>query len=371
MRVVGFWLFLLIVVVATLAKLERGLAMGVLATIVAVAACVTVAVLWSRWGRRLSAGGRKRRRRTLYAVVILLSVGWAAANGLGSVLAQWGNGGSTEEVRLGFTTMLWWGRIGKGLQFAAGLVVLIDLADPDRLREAGKRARLRQRGIDPRIAERRSTDTNLRMAAWLHEHIVTRPLLVGPPIGGVQHAQHGDPVLVDAESVVDVPDEAPFSLLDHRVLHARFSGEVDGRAITSEDEKRLYAMVWELMTERLTAGEAARLHRTRRWRSMGRTALLAGFFLFFGAVLVSAYAQVYLGDWFTLASGVIAVAIVAVLSQGEGELYERWLHAVHLPARVVTEGLARLLDRERPAHPLRWFGLFLFVYGFALDLLAS
>ncbi|MEV0381717.1 hypothetical protein [Nonomuraea sp. NPDC050643] len=291
----------MIVVVATLVRVERGLAVDVLVTIGGGAVCVVVVVLWSRWGRRLAAEGRRRRRRTLYALVILISVGWAAFNGLEPVLARWANGVSTEKSRLGFTTMLWWGRIGKGLQFVAGLVVLLDLADPDRLREAGKRARLRQRGIDPKMDERRSTDTYIRTAAWLYEHIVTHPPQPGPPIGGIQRLQRGDPVLVDAGSVADVPGGAPFSLLDYHVLHARFSGEVDGRAITSNDEKRLYDMVWDLMTERLTAEETARLHRARGWRA----------------------------------------------------------------------GLARLLDRERPAHPLRWFGLFLFTYGFALDLLAS
>ncbi|MFB4271378.1 hypothetical protein [Nonomuraea sp. GTA35] len=82
-------------------------------TVVAAAAVVLAFWLWSVWGRRLRAPARKWRRRLLYSGVGLASIVLALLNGLPEVVEQWVTGGSTEELQLGFTTMAWWGRIGK------------------------------------------------------------------------------------------------------------------------------------------------------------------------------------------------------------------------------------------------------------------
>jgi hypothetical protein len=45
-----------------------------------------------------------------------------------------------------------------------------------------------------------------------------------------------------------------------------------------------------------------------------------------------------------------------------------FIYGICLP---LSKGLAALLDRARPAHPLRWAAFFLFIAGFHFDLLAS
>ncbi|WP_212841676.1 hypothetical protein [Catellatospora sp. IY07-71] len=57
----------------------------------------------------------------------------------------WLDGRSASGEPLWGRTVLWWARAGKVLQFAAGLVVILDLIGPERLRRAGQQmtARLR------------------------------------------------------------------------------------------------------------------------------------------------------------------------------------------------------------------------------------
>src|SRR5262245_10686845 len=58
---------------------------------------------------------------------------------------EWWNGQSTLHLHLWFMRILWWGRLGKALEFTAGLVVVLDLIGPDRLRAFGLRRQKRAR----------------------------------------------------------------------------------------------------------------------------------------------------------------------------------------------------------------------------------
>ncbi|WP_238008456.1 hypothetical protein KZZ52_22965 [Dactylosporangium sp. AC04546] len=51
----------------------------------------------------------------------------------------WVEGRSASAEPLWGKTVLWWARAGKILQFAAGLVVILDLIGPERLRGVGRR----------------------------------------------------------------------------------------------------------------------------------------------------------------------------------------------------------------------------------------
>ncbi|MGN9788985.1 hypothetical protein ACTMTF_46855 [Nonomuraea sp. ZG12] len=338
-------------------------------TVVAAAAAVLAFWLWSVWGRRLGARARKWRRRLLYSGVGLASIVLALLNGLPEVVERWVTGGSTEELQLGFTTMAWWGRIGKLLQFIAALVVLIDLADSNRLRAIGARAGLRQRGIDPKIDRRTGVSAYLRAADWLTSHVVTRRVMLGAYALGHQHTTTGDPELVDPP-VTHVPDHLPLSDLDYHVLHAWFKGEVADKPIAPEHERQLEAMALKVVTDQLSDSERMQVEKARQRRELAGRAVGPAVF-FFGALVLGIRFALDPGDWYTLTLAAIAIAGTVGLSLGEGKLYERWLHALYLPQRVVAESLAQLLDRERPAHPLRWLAFFIFLYGFALDLLAS
>ncbi len=66
-----------------------------------------------------------------------------------------------------------------------------------------------------------------------------------------------------------------------------------------------------------------------------------------------------------LAPPLIAATILVTL------LLLPWAVAVYGICLPASRGLAVLLDRSRPAHPLRWVAMGLFVAGFHFDLLAS
>ncbi|MEU8818749.1 hypothetical protein [Actinoplanes sp. NPDC048796] len=55
-------------------------------------------------------------------------------------VALWRSGDPMDPAALCGYSILWWGRLGKILQFAAGLTVVLDLAGPERLRGIGQRA---------------------------------------------------------------------------------------------------------------------------------------------------------------------------------------------------------------------------------------
>src|SRR5262245_14209686 len=57
---------------------------------------------------------------------------------LWDVWSVWWSGRSAGGMPLWGMTVLWWGRVGKLMQFSAGLTVILDLVGPDRLRHMGR-----------------------------------------------------------------------------------------------------------------------------------------------------------------------------------------------------------------------------------------
>lgn len=55
--------------------------------------------------------------------------------------AQWWAGNKLETLTMWGVPMLWWARVGKLFQFAGGLVVVLDLVGPERLRKLSERTR--------------------------------------------------------------------------------------------------------------------------------------------------------------------------------------------------------------------------------------
>src|SRR5687767_9320326 len=70
--------------------------------------------------------------------VLLLLLLLARHQELFEVLSVWFSGKPTSASIVLGVPMLWWGRFGKLLQFAAASVVLLDLIGPERLRAVGE-----------------------------------------------------------------------------------------------------------------------------------------------------------------------------------------------------------------------------------------
>ncbi|MFF0723077.1 hypothetical protein [Micromonospora sp. NPDC003816] len=60
---------------------------------------------------------------------------------LEELLRAWISGNDTSRINILGLSMVWWGRIGKILQFLGGLTVVFDLLGPERLRRWGDRLR--------------------------------------------------------------------------------------------------------------------------------------------------------------------------------------------------------------------------------------
>ncbi|MFC7762773.1 hypothetical protein ACFQY4_35535 [Catellatospora bangladeshensis] len=68
----------------------------------------------------------------------------------------WLDGRSASGEPLWGETVLWWARAGKILQFAAGLVVILDLIGPERLRRGGQRMTTRLRAVVAQLSALRA-----------------------------------------------------------------------------------------------------------------------------------------------------------------------------------------------------------------------
>ncbi|MGP3956178.1 hypothetical protein ACTWPT_09300 [Nonomuraea sp. 3N208] len=335
---------------------------GALLTIVGIIALTLVSRPWTRWWRGLTDKTRKWTRRGLYAGVTLAAIVWGLFIGLIDVLGQWSAGRGTEDVRLGFTTMLSWGRVGKGLQFIAGLVVLLDLVPADTLRKIGKRAGMRLRGIDPKISERRSVNEYLAAERWLCDNVITHETALGP-----RNEQWTGPPTLAAEAK-KVPPGAPYTWEEYLAVRQLF---VDV-PIDHEQKPRLASMARELVERGLSREQVKRLRRARRWRAFVNDKIApVAVVLFLAWFVASVGGLMPTGDWYSLLVGLVGMGIAGVMAVQPGALYESWLQIIYFPVRLITEWQANLLDRDPPAHPLRWLAFWIFIYGFVLDLLAS
>ena len=165
----------------------------------------TAGGLRGRAGHRYSAAvllrrRRKARRRTallmVLAAIIVIAVGRAL--GWWHALDLWWDGTLRREQSVLGLPVLWWGRIGKILQFIAGLTVVLDIVGPKRLAEAAKQRELRHRGaldaVDNEaalsVAERPLVELRSRVFSglvYLEEHPGAVRMVVGggrPPTIG-------------------------------------------------------------------------------------------------------------------------------------------------------------------------------------------
>jgi hypothetical protein len=105
------------------------------------------------------------------AAVLFVVVGGHVGTVVGEPLRLWGrwwSGDKVDDARLWGWPMLAWGRTGKGLQFAAGFTVILDLAGPERLREFGTRlGRQSWRRLADRLEEPVMTGVGFFLMAYL------------------------------------------------------------------------------------------------------------------------------------------------------------------------------------------------------------
>lgn len=225
--------------------------------------------------------------------------------------SHWFAGQPLGDARLWGMPILWWGRIGKLAQFAAGLAVVLDLIGPERLRAWGQQLG----AVNPREGWARIKSA---IRAWY-------PLL---------------------DTTGDLYYSGGSSRFD-----------------SSEDELRR-----ERAGERFRRAPAHLRRRAWLLRSAGWGIGIA--LLFLVGVPLARHSD--LPEQVRLLLFFLVLAVPMLLGD---LLIVGFLVGISFSYRMmvfaITRAGARLLDVARPARPLRWLAFAAFVVGFHFDLLAS
>jgi hypothetical protein len=89
--------------------------------------------------------------------------------GLDDAWRHWLSGDSLEQARLWGINILWWGRIGRLLEFAAALTIIAEIIGPERLRAFGRSLRTR---VTARRALGLAWATLLWAWVWIYEQVI-------------------------------------------------------------------------------------------------------------------------------------------------------------------------------------------------------
>ncbi|HEX4813079.1 MAG TPA: hypothetical protein VFV66_10055 [Nonomuraea sp.] len=274
----------------------------------------------------------------------------------------WFRGRPVDDLTLyGDVPVLVWGRIGKVLQFAAGLAVVIDLLDADRLRARGQRAAERLRD---RRAQLRTKLRPQRLAA-LERRLYDSFVDVRNLPGGTLDAA----VSLNTRPPTDFGQDAPFTHEDYLAFRERVLAGLDvGRngALSRKQTLKIHHEVAAFFQDRLPPRDRASYEQgERKW---GRSFVVVGVALL-GSVAYHLTTVPPL-EWMFL-HGVLMAAFFTIMSPVGPYVAALPGLARETPALVAGHLATHLLHRARPLHAFRKIALVLFVVGFGLDLLAS
>jgi hypothetical protein len=296
------------------------------------------------------------------------------------VWSSWWAGRSTQNLYVLGLSMLWWGRIGKYLQFLGGLTVVLDIVGPERLRSIGAQGKARR---DQEI-ERRGQERDAFKAWRLRVLPIKVMRAIAPPVARLGNA---DPVTWKiGRKPFKVPKAATFTLpelLELRSLfiagrHLHHPGHMDHESVCEEQHRYLAALVDEFMDAHTSAedadlmrrAEAPKIFQRFQWAVLGMAGIVVAWFL--AALILSTFdASLSVAALRVFIAALIVYAFLVPMILFPGALTFIWLYIRYTPVQAVTNMLARLLDNASPGHSLRWAALVLIVLGFHLDLLSA
>ncbi|RDI53892.1 hypothetical protein DFR68_10212 [Nocardia mexicana] len=297
---------------------------------------------------------------------------------------RWSRGPLPEADLLLGRSVLFWGRLGKGLQLVAGLPVVFDLLGAAALDDFGRRYAERLRAARTRVTATRGAAQLLERLRALESRVKSDLTATrrepGTPeyeslLASLAGAFDGEFTCASCRYAMPqyaVVDDLPVSSPDRPVpkwecVHGRniFESQVESAFVDGLSEKDRTA--WRNAED------------VSRWVEPIGSILLGG--------LVLGSLALVIVEWRTgwerpglLVAVPIAVVILAVLASVVTDPGKRrragailawlWVVVCYLPVPM-TRSIVWVMNRERPAHPLRWIALGLFIFGSLLDLLAS
>lgn len=314
---------------------------------------------------------------------------------------EWLAGHDTTQLRVFGVAVLWWGRLGKTLEFLGGLTVVIDLLGRARMEAfhatlRGRRARLvgrlretrsrlvaRLRGAPRREAPARSTPVRPPGLRACHRAgTVAAAVFLLLRYFGNAHDPMPTPVFVVLSFALVAPLAGvalgELAYLIGLLLLEALAAAVSGKRATSGDKKSFQAVLKHNHAQLRARWRGARTPgapppppktTAASPDPPGLRAFLIGGIVAVGLFLfvTEHYVDAPPNDPMPLPLLIAVTAtVVGGLLGGGGYL----LAILLLEAFVVTT-LGQLKSREGLESRLKWFGLAIFVVGFSMDLLSS
>ncbi|MGI5230031.1 hypothetical protein [Actinoallomurus sp. CA-142502] len=276
------------------------------------------------------------------------------------------SGRSAGTLRFLNCPVIWWGRIGKFLQFLAGLLALLDVVEPDDLRALGRKAKAIRTGLMRNLSDAVAVESLLAKEAFLRQLITeTNSIESVPDMPSITYTY------LRKDGVESLPPGSPYSMEDYRALRSRFSRErqlnhdctrKDHQDVCEQQRHFLDRLIRDLFLDRLEESDAELLRRKGKEDGSGIVAL---YVILLGAMLI--FALVGHAPGYAVISVLIACIVVPPLFFRAGVMHRVLYWMLERAASLV----ASLLDKPKPDHGLRWAGIFLFLVGFWLDFFSS
>lgn len=276
--------------------------------------------------------------------------------------------------------MLWWGRFGKVLQFAAGCAVLIDLVNPEKLREQGVQARNRSREMQ--IV--RTNRQRLKRLEHIQDGIAGLVIL-----GGLQNVDRNGRTVTPEQNlpellhyIAEMEPRLTSSVLQEFRQHALHGLDQwliykDGvpKSLTPEYVDRIKESSRKLLEAMLTPENLTLLKLGDRAKESYQLSIAAGRLgCCGGPILAAVSTPILVGLWNANFLSEKAVSAVSA------SIWSLWLYCVLVLVitlvsmrfnLTISGAVAVILDKARPAHVFRWIAFFLFLVGSFLDILAT
>ncbi|MEO3747736.1 hypothetical protein [Plantactinospora sp. B5E13] len=293
---------------------------------------------------------------------------------LGDVWAAWWSGKSTMNMRLWSCPMLIWSRIGKGLQLLAGLAVILDLINLDRLRRSAVKLDRRGRELSLLAPVERYRARVYGVREELAACIVEMKYLGARGGATVDISSlRVKPSITVSEETANLVGKADVAELLSR-LHAEAAKEEwSGAELSRYIRERIDSF---LAGQFGPGGRGWSSEVAYRFRARSSIFGLLGLQMAMLATVAvgMALASTALSRWISVPI-VVAVFFVSVtigaLPLEDWRLGGSLLAAWHSGCARILCLFADVIGIARPGHKFRWMALWLFLAGMHFDLLAS
>ncbi|MFF0155083.1 hypothetical protein [Micromonospora sp. NPDC005203] len=317
------------------------------------------------------------RRKLVWAGFLLLILTYVVSlvtTSLGAVWAAWWSGESTMDMRLWWWPMLRWSRVGKGVQLVAGLVVILDLIDLERLGRSAAQLDRRGRDLDRRAPLERHRAKMFGVREELARCIVDQRYLAAR--GGKTldtSSLRATPSVTVSEETADLLGTVDVAELLRRVHAEAATGGWRGAHLQWHVRNRIDSFLGEHLGpgERRWSGEVAHQFQARS-TTFGLIGLVAAMAV--NAAVITALLATTLSGWISVPIMLVVLLVsvpLGVSPMGDWRLSGSLLAAWRSGCARILRRCATVIGIARPGHAFRWAALFLFLAGMHFDLLAS